>query len=139
MTKFALAINEKWKDAKGEARESVFFAECEAWGKTGETIAKYTKKGDSLWVEAKAQTQEWNDKETGDKRTKTVFNVRGFQFVGGRAPNGESSGGDGERGASAGGAQASVGTGRVGSGRAAAKPGRMPDPNETLTQKDIPF
>ena len=42
---FALAINRQFKMESGESREEVIYVDVEAWGKQGETIAKYCTKG----------------------------------------------------------------------------------------------
>jgi single-strand DNA-binding protein len=78
---FSLAINRDFKTESGEKREEVYFAECEAWGKTGETIAKYVTKGRTLYVECRAKLDQWEDKNTKEKRSRTKFVVESFQFV----------------------------------------------------------
>lgn len=79
---FSLAVNREWKNEAGEKQEEVFFAECECWGKAGETIAKYVTKGRSLYVECRAKMDSWEDKNTKEKRSRVKFVVEQFQFLG---------------------------------------------------------
>ena len=77
---FSLAVNRKWKDDQGEREETSFF-DFEAWGKSGELIAKYVPKGKQVYIEARAKQDSWDDKESGKKRTKIKFVVENFQFM----------------------------------------------------------
>lgn len=83
---FSIAVNEKWTDSRsGEKKESVSFIDCEAWGKTAESIAKYFNKGKPIFVEGKMKQDTWEDKTDGSKRSKIKVNVLGFQFVGSKS------------------------------------------------------
>lgn len=91
---FGLAINEKWKDSNGETQERVSFVDFVAWGRTAEVVAEYCKKGQKILVESKLEQQTWEDKETGDKRSKIVFNVQTLELLGTKG-HGGGDGGDG--------------------------------------------
>lgn len=84
---FALAMNRKFRDASGADREQVTFLDCKAWGKTGEAIAKYIRKGQPLLVEGYIAQDTWNDKATGQRRSKLYLNVERMSFVGGGGQN----------------------------------------------------
>lgn len=86
VTGFGLAVNEK----RG-GKESTLFIDCEAWNKTGETIAQYAGKGKPLLVEGRLRLDEWTDKD-GGKRSKVKVVVDSFQFVGGRDDAGDRGG-----------------------------------------------
>lgn len=82
---FGLAINRKFKAGDGgEEREEVIFVDCEAWGKTGETIAKYCAKGKPLYVEGRLKLDQWEDKTTHEKKSRMKVVVENFQFLGGK-------------------------------------------------------
>mgnify|MGYP000538214782 CR=1 FL=1 len=84
VAQFGIAVNERWTDkTTGEKKESVSFLDCEAWGKTGENIAKYFGKGKPILVECKAVQDAWKDKTDGSNRSKIKFKVEAFEFVGG--------------------------------------------------------
>jgi single-strand DNA-binding protein len=83
---FGLAVNRQFKDDSGQMREEVTFVDLEAWGKQAETIAKYMTKGRPLFVEGRLKFDQWDDKATGQKRSKLKVVVENFQFIGGREP-----------------------------------------------------
>lgn len=85
---FTLAINEKFTDKNGNKRESTEFLSFSAWNKQAEVLAQYASKGQSLYVEAKAKVDKWDDKTTGEKRSKIKFEVVGYQFLGGNGGGG---------------------------------------------------
>jgi single-strand DNA-binding protein len=95
---FGLAINRSWKDESGQTREETAFVDIEAWGKQGEIVAKYCTKGRPLFVEGRLKFDQWEDKTSGQKRSKLKVVLENFQFIGGR--------GDGAPGAAPGGGEA---------------------------------
>lgn len=94
---FSLAINRQFKMESGETREEVIYVDVEAWGKQGETIAKYVTKGRPLYVEGRLRLDQWEDKNTKEKRSRMKVVLEQFQFLGdGRGGGG--GGGAGEPG-----------------------------------------
>jgi single-strand DNA-binding protein len=91
---FSLAINRQFKMESGESREEVIYVDVEAWGKQGETIAKYCTKGRPLYVEGRLRLDQWEDKNTKEKRSRMKVVLEQFQFLG------DSRGGGGGGGAS---------------------------------------
>ena len=81
---FGLAINSKYKSKTGEDREEVTFIDCEAWGKTGELVAKYLTKGRPALVDGRLKMDQWEDKTTREKKSKIKVVVDNVQFLGGR-------------------------------------------------------
>lgn len=79
---FSVAVNEKWTDKSGAKQERVAFVDCEAWGKTAETVAKFFTKGKPIVVEGRLKQDSWEDKETGKKRSKLLVTVDTFHFCG---------------------------------------------------------
>jgi single-strand DNA-binding protein len=79
---FSLAINRQFKMESGESREEVIYVDIEAWGKQGETIAKYCTKGRPLYVEGRLRLDQWEDKNTKEKRSRMKVVLEGFQFLG---------------------------------------------------------
>ena len=91
---FGIAINERWTDRDGGKQERTTFADVTAFGRTAEVIAEYFRKGGQIMIEGKLQTDEWQDKNSGQKRSKLKVVANGFQFVnknegGGSAPRGD--------------------------------------------------
>ena len=79
---FSLAINRQFKMESGESREEVIFVDIESWGKQGETIAKYCTKGRPLYVEGRLKLDQWEDKNTKEKRSRMRVVLEQFQFLG---------------------------------------------------------
>lgn len=76
-----LAVNETWKDDKGDKHEAVTFINAEAWGKTAEIIGEYCDKGHTIFIESRVKQETWDDKTTGQKRSKLKFIVEKMHFV----------------------------------------------------------
>ena len=93
--KFGLAINRTWTNETGEKKEEVTFVDIDAFGRQAETIAQYLKKGAGIMVEGRLRLDQWDDKQTGQKRSKLGVVVEGFQFIGG-ANRGDATGAPGE-------------------------------------------
>ncbi len=90
VTQFSLAVNRTWKGADGQQQESVSYIDCTAWGKAGEIITQYMSKGRALLVHGRLDQRTWDDKESGQKRSKVEVVVEDFNFV-----DGGQGGGDG--------------------------------------------
>src|ERR1041385_5054043 len=89
---FSLAINRQFKMESGETRVDVIYVDVEAWGKQGETIAKYVTKGRPLYVEGRLRLDQWEDKNTKEKRSRMKVVLEQFQFLG-DSPGGGAGGG----------------------------------------------
>jgi len=77
---FALAVNRRWKDGAGEAREEVLFIDCAAFGKIGQTIGESLTKGRPIHVEGHLRLEQW-EQEDGQRRSKVRVVVEQFRFV----------------------------------------------------------
>ena len=75
---FAGGISEG-KDKNGNYINNVI--DIEVWGKSAELIVDKLKKGDSIMVTGTVKRQDWEDKKTGDKRSKHVLAVNRFEFL----------------------------------------------------------
>lgn len=89
ITQFGLAVNRTFKDESGQSREEVLFIDCEAWSKTAEIISKYLYKGSPCLISGRLKQDQWEDKQTGQKRSKIKVVVDNVQFLGGRSQEGE--------------------------------------------------
>ena len=81
VTQFNLAINRKWRDDSGQQKEEVVFIGVKAWGKQAETICQYLTKGRPILLEGRLAQENWDDKQTGQKRSKTLVTLESFQFL----------------------------------------------------------
>ena len=133
---FGMAINRNFSTEGGEKREEVTFVDIEAFGRTAEIIGEYFKKGRPIYVEGRLKLDTWDDKQTGQKKSKLRVVADSFEFLGSR-----------EGGAGGGGG----GGGEHGEGRAESRPAssfkkpaspppRPPaDPDLDAEPDDIPF
>ena len=80
---FSVAVNRTFRDSSGEQKESVSFIDCSAWGKAGEIIAQYAKKGSGILVSGRLDQRSWEDKDSGQKRSRVEIVVEDFNFLGG--------------------------------------------------------
>ena len=85
--KIGLAVNRSWRTETGEQKEEVTFVDVEAFGKQAETIGQYMRKGSPILIEGRLRLDQWDDKQTGQKRSKLGVVVEGFQFLGGGQRN----------------------------------------------------
>jgi len=95
VTKIGLAVNRTWKSESGEQKEEVTFIDVEAWGRQGEVIAQYMKKGRELLVEGRLKLDSWEDKNTKQKVSKLKVVLESFSFIGGNREGGTAGGGGG--------------------------------------------
>jgi single-strand DNA-binding protein len=95
VAKLGLAVNRVWKTETGETKEEVTFVDVDAFGRQAETIGQYCKKGRPLFIEGRLRLDQWDDKQTGQKRSKLGIVLESFQFLGSgnRAEGGHSEGG----------------------------------------------
>ena len=55
--------------------------DVEVWGKVGKTILERCNLMDSIMVTGSIKRQEWEDRETGAKRSKHVLSIVRFEFL----------------------------------------------------------
>ena len=77
---FSVAVNRTFRDSNGEQKEDVSFIDCSAWGKLGEMINQYAKKGTGVLVSGRLSQHSWEDKD-GKKRSRTEIVVEDFNFT----------------------------------------------------------
>lgn len=92
---FSVAVNRRFRTASGENQESTSFIDCTAWGRTGETISQYMHKGSPILVSGRLDQRSWDDKNTGQKRSRVEIVVEDFNFIGGEQRDGGGSYGGG--------------------------------------------
>ena len=90
VAQIGLAVNRKFKSRDGDMKEETTFVDCEAWGRTAETMSKYLSKGRPVFVEGRLKLDQWQDKD-GNNRSKLKVVIDTFQFVDSRgAQSGQS-------------------------------------------------
>lgn len=79
-----LANNRKYKGKDGQVAEEVTFVDIQAFGKTAEMVHKYFQKGAQVLIEGRLQLDQWDDKQTGQKRSKLKIVAEKVHFCGGK-------------------------------------------------------
>jgi single-strand DNA-binding protein len=129
IAQLGLAVNRVWSNEAGEKQEEVTFIDVEMFGRKAEVAAEYLKKGRPVFIEGRLKLDSWDDKATGQKRSKLKVVGESLEFLGSR----EGGGGGGE----------SSGEGRPqrpAAGKPAPPPKRAPaDPDLDVPEDDIPF
>ena len=88
VAEFGLAINRSFSSDSGEKREEVTFVDITVWGKTAELVQKYLTKGRQIYIEGRLQLSSWDDKETGQKRSKLRVIGEHIEFLGSKPDGG---------------------------------------------------
>jgi single-strand DNA-binding protein len=125
---FGIAVNRQFKDESGATRDETTFVDIEAWGKQGELVSKYLSKGSLAMVEGRLKFDQWEDKTSGQKRSKLKVVLDNVQFLS-------------TRGSGGGGGQSAPGGDPEASGPGASAP-RGPKPPAGAPEgadEDVPF
>ncbi len=102
VTDIGLAVNRFWMDkSTNERKEETTFIDVTLWGRTAEVAGEYLAKGRPCLIEGRLQLDQWDDKETGQKRSKLKVVGDTLQLLGSRDGGGTGSGGGGGGGYSA--------------------------------------
>jgi single-strand DNA-binding protein len=85
VAEISLAVNRTWFDKQAnEKRESVSFCDITLWARTAEIACEYLRKGSQCAISGRLEQQTWEDKETGQKRSKLKVVGESLQLLGGR-------------------------------------------------------
>lgn len=82
-----LAVNRQWFDkATNQKKEEVTFVDVTLWGRQAEIAGEYLSKGKPVFIEGRLQLETWDDKQTGQKRSKLKVIGETLQLLGSREP-----------------------------------------------------
>jgi single-strand DNA-binding protein len=101
VTELGMAVNRVYTADNGEKREETTFVDVTLWGRTAEIAGEYLKKGRPVLIEGRLQLDTWDDKQSGQKRSKLKVVGEGLQLIGGRPGGGGGGGGGDEEGSGA--------------------------------------
>ena len=88
LVELGLAVNRRYTTDNGEKREETTFVDITFWGRTAEIANEYLRKGRSVYVEGRLQLDTWDDKTTGQKRSKIKIIGEEMQMLGSREGGG---------------------------------------------------
>lgn len=96
VTEIGLAVSRQWFDKQSNSRkEETTFVDVTLWGRTAEIAGEYLAKGRPVLIEGRLQLDSWDDRETGQKRSKLRVVGENMTMLGSR---GEGGGGGGATG-----------------------------------------
>ncbi|MDP6963501.1 MAG: single-stranded DNA-binding protein [Planctomycetota bacterium] len=83
-----LAVNERRPDGNGGWKEQAHFFDITIFGSRGEAFARFNKRGACVLVEGRLNFSQWQDKESGQNRSKVDVVVDNWNFTGSKASEG---------------------------------------------------
>lgn len=135
VAELGLAINRVYSTDQGERREETTFVDVELWGRQAEIAGEYLKKGRPVFIEGRLKLDTWDDKTTGQKRSKMRVVGEAMQLLGGR----EGGPGGGGPGGGGGPDESYAPAAKRPPARPAAPPKPPADPDLDADDDDIPF
>ena len=89
-----IATSRSWTDKQsGQRKEETEWHDVEVWGKQAEQCGEYLAKGRQVYVEGRLKTDKWQDKQSGQERSKVKVVADTVRFLGGRGAGGGAGGG----------------------------------------------
>lgn len=89
VTDIGLAVNRTWYDkSANEKREEVTFVDVTLWGRTAEIAGEYLSKGRPVLIEGRLHLDTWQDRETGQNRSKLKIIGENMTMLGSRTDGG---------------------------------------------------
>jgi single-strand DNA-binding protein len=82
IAKIGLAVNRVWTNEAGEKKEEVTFVDVDIFGRTAENVGQYMRKGRPILIEGRLKLDQWDDKQTGQKKSKLGVVAETVQFLG---------------------------------------------------------
>jgi single-strand DNA-binding protein len=131
-----LAVNRVYSNDQGEKQEETTFIDVELWGRTAEIAQEYLRKGKPVMIEGRLKLDTWDDKQTGQKRSKLRVVGETMQLLGGREGGGTAGG---ESGGGRGGEHGGEARGGGAPRRPTPPPQKAQDPDLDQPEDDIPF
>lgn len=133
VAQIGLAVNRVYSNDQGEKVEEVTFVDVDLFGRTAEIANEYLRKGRPVLIEGRLKLDSWDDKQSGQKRSKLKIIGEAMQLLGGRDNAGGGGGGGGGD--------------EIRESRSSAPPPRRPsapppkaqDPDLDQPEDDIPF
>ena len=85
VTDFGLAVSRIYSGEDGEKKEETTFVDVTLWARLAEIAGQYLKKGRPVFIEGRLQLDTWDDKQTGQKRSRLRVVGETLQLLGSRA------------------------------------------------------
>jgi single-strand DNA-binding protein len=88
VAEFGLAINRVWYNEQKQKQEETTFVDCTLWARQAEIAQQYLTKGSPVYIEGRLSLDTWDDKATGQKRSKIKVVGEAIQLLGSKNHSG---------------------------------------------------
>jgi single-strand DNA-binding protein len=88
VTDLGVAVSRYYKGQDGSRQEETCFVDVTVWGKQAENATEYLSKGSQVFIEGYLRLDSWEDKNTGDKRSKLKVVANNVQYLDSRGAAG---------------------------------------------------
>lgn len=88
VTELRMATSRSWTGRDGDRKEETLFIDVTVWDRQAETCCQYLRKGSGIHVEGSLKMDTWDDRTTGEKRSKIRVQADRVQFLDRREPTG---------------------------------------------------
>jgi single-strand DNA-binding protein len=88
VTDLRMATSRSWMGKDGERKEETLFIDVTVWDRQAENCCQYLRKGSGVHIEGALKMDTWDDKTTGEKRSKIRVQADRVQFLDRRSPEG---------------------------------------------------
>lgn len=75
------AVNRRFTNTRGEEQNETCFVDVDVWGKQAENVSRYLRKGSPAFIEGRLRYDQWDDRETGKKRSRLTVTAERVQFL----------------------------------------------------------
>ncbi|MEI8294260.1 MAG: single-stranded DNA-binding protein [bacterium] len=130
VTDIGLAINRNYTLDNGEKREETTYVDVELWGRLAEIAGEYAKKGRPIYIEGRLRMDTWEDKASGQKRSRMKVVGENLQLLGTRTGGSSPTGGSEHE---------SYESSAPAARRPATQPAQRQAPSSPEPDDDIPF
>lgn len=87
VAKLGFAMSKKYKTQAGEQKEDVCFIDGSIFGKLAEVANQYLRKGSKIYIDADLKLEQWDDNQSGQKRSRHVLNINTFEMLDSKSDN----------------------------------------------------
>jgi single-strand DNA-binding protein len=77
----SLAVNDFYTAEDGERQQITTYIDVKVWGPSAENFAKLAKKGQEILIDGSIRQDTWEDKDSGQKRSKLYVRADSWQFT----------------------------------------------------------
>lgn len=85
-----VAVNDRRRNQNGDWEDYANFIDCTMFGRRAESLAQYLTKGTKVAIEGRLHYSSWEDRNSGQKRSKVDVTIDEIEFMSSRNGGGQS-------------------------------------------------